>query len=153
MKDRVQEDVQEVQEDVMQEVQEDVQEVQEADDHEEQADSELDSDTDPDHYGSLDEGSSRNFSCDEEDRKGKEEDEEDKDGDGDDEPLRSPEVDIKSAKRTRISRIVMYQLRVTYGVQKTRILEAVVTPNIQPAGYVVSRVLFSKMQDARWRIV
>jgi hypothetical protein len=45
------------------------------------------------------------------------------------------------------------QLRVTYGVGQTKILEAIVTPNLQPADYVVACVLFSKMQDARWRIV
>jgi hypothetical protein len=42
---------------------------------------------------------------------------------------------------------------VTYGVRQTKILEAIVTPNLEPAGYVVAYVLFSKMQDARWRII
>jgi hypothetical protein len=42
---------------------------------------------------------------------------------------------------------------VTYGVRQTKILEAIVTSNIQPAGYMVACILFSKMQDARWWIV
>jgi hypothetical protein len=42
---------------------------------------------------------------------------------------------------------------VTYGVGQTKILEAIVTPDLQPEGYVVACVLFSKMQDVRWRIV
>ena len=143
----------EVKKDVMQEGQEAVQEVKEADDQEEQEDSEPESDTDPDPYGSLDGGSPRNFSADEEESEDKEEDDdEDKDDDG--EPPRSPDVDVeKSAKRARISPIVMYQLRMTYGINKNNILEAVVTSAIQPACYVVSCVLFSKMKDARWRVV
>jgi hypothetical protein len=112
-------------------------------DVQEDSDSEPESDADP--YGSLDGGSPRNFSGDEGNKKG--------DGEDDDPEPRSPNIDIKSAKRARISRIVIYQLRVTYGVGQTKILEAIVTPNLQLAGYVVACVLFSKMQDARWRII
>jgi hypothetical protein len=75
------------------------------------------------------------------------------DDEDDDHESRSPNIDIKSTKRARISHIVICQLRVTYGVGQTKILEAIVIPNLQPAGYVVACVLFSKMQDARWRIV
>jgi hypothetical protein len=103
-----------------------------------------------DPYGSLDGGSPRNFLGDEGNKKG---DGKDDDPEDDDPEPRSPNIDIKSAKRARISRIVIYQLRVTYGVRQTKILEAIVTPNLQPAGYVVACVLFSKMQDARWRII
>jgi hypothetical protein len=129
--------------------------VVEVEDVQEDSDAECESDTDP--YGSLDGGSPRNFSGDEVDRKGKEgnkngEDEDDDPEDDDPEP-RSPNIDIKSTKRVRIYRIVIYQIRVTYGVEHTKILEAIVTPNLQPAGYVVACVLFSKMQDARWRII
>jgi hypothetical protein len=124
-------------------------------DVQEDSDPEPESDTDP--YGSLDEGSPRNFSGDEVGQKGKEgnknsDDKDDDPEDGDPEPL-SPNIDIKYAKRARISCIVIYQLRVTYVVRQTKILEAIVTPNLQPAGYVVACVLFSKMQDARWWIV
>jgi hypothetical protein len=117
-------------------------------DVQEDSDPEPESDADP--YGSLDGGSPRNFSGDEGNKKG---DGEDNDPEDDDPEPRSPNIDIKSAKRARISRIVIYQLRVTYGVGQTKIPEAIVTPNLQPAGYVVACVLFSKMQDARWRIV
>jgi hypothetical protein len=104
-------------------------------DVQEDYDPQPESDVDP--YGSLDGGSPRNFSGDEGNKKGDDED--------DDPEPRSPNIDIKSAKRARISRIVIYQLRVTYGVGQTKILEAIVTPNLQPAGYVVACVLFSKM--------
>jgi hypothetical protein len=98
--------------------------VVEVEDVQEDSDAERESDTDP--YGSLDGGSPRNFSGDEVDRKGKEgnkngEDEDDDPEDDGPEP-RSPNIDIKSAKRVRISRIVIYQLRVTYGVGHTKIL-------------------------------
>jgi hypothetical protein len=75
-------------------------------DVQEDSDSEPESDADP--YGSLDGGSPRNFSGDEGNKKGDDED--------DDPEPRSPNIDIKSAKKARISRIVIYQLRVTYGV-------------------------------------
>jgi hypothetical protein len=122
-----------------------------------QEDSDPESESDADPYGSLDRGSPRNFSGDEVDRKGKEGNKngDDKDDDPEDdhpEP-RSPNIDIKSAKRARISSIIIYQLRVTYGVGQTKILKVIVTPNLQLAGYVVACVLFSKMQDARWWIV
>jgi hypothetical protein len=122
-----------------------------------QEDSDTESESNADPYGSLNGGSPRNFLGDEVDRKGKEgnkngDDEDDDPEDVDPEP-RSPNIDIKSAKRARISHIVIYQLRVTYGVGQTKILEAIVTSNLQLAGYVVACVLFSKMQDARWRIV
>jgi hypothetical protein len=110
-----------------------------------QEDSDPEPESDADLYGSLDGGSPRNFSGDEGNKNGDDED--------DDPEPRSPNIDIKSAKRARISRIVIYQLRVTYSVGQTKILEAIVTPNLQPAGYVVACVLFSKMQDGRWRIV
>jgi hypothetical protein len=122
--------------------------VVEGEDVHEDSDLEPESDTDP--YGSLDGGSPRNFSGDEGNKKG---DDEDDDPEDDDPEPRSPNIDIKSAKIARISRVVIYQLRVTYGVRQTKILEAIVTPNLQPVGYVVVCVLFSKMQDARWRIV
>jgi hypothetical protein len=85
-----------------------------------QEDSDPKSETDADPYCSLDGGSPRNISGDEVDRKGKEgnkngDDEDDYLEDDEPEP-RSPNIDIKSAKRARISRIVIYQLRVTYGV-------------------------------------
>jgi hypothetical protein len=41
----------------------------------------------------------------------------------------------------------------SYGVGQTKILKAIVTPNLQPAGYIVACVLFSKMQDAGWWII
>lgn len=122
-------------------------------------------DDDPESYGSLDGGSPRDFKTDEDDKlKGKENEKEDddevgatdNDNDDDDDPTppRSPNVDIKSAKTAWVSRIVIYQLRITYGVERLgKILEAKVTPNVHPAGYVVSCVLFSKMKDARWRVV
>jgi hypothetical protein len=81
-----------------------------------QEDSDPESESDADPYGSLDEGSSINFSGDEVDQKGKEGNKNGDDEDDDPEP-RSPNIDIKSAKRARISRIVIYQLRVTYGVR------------------------------------
>jgi hypothetical protein len=122
-----------------------------------QEDSDPESESNADPYCSLDGGSPRNFLGDEVDRKGKEGnkngDDEDDDLKDDEPEPRSPNIDIKSAKRARISRIVIYQLRVTYGVGQTKIPEAIVTPNLQPGGYVVACVLFSKMQDARWRIV
>jgi hypothetical protein len=124
--------------------------VVEVEDVQEDSDAERESNTDP--YGSLDGGSPRNFLGDEVDRKGKEGNKNGEDKDDDPEP-RSPNIDIKSAKRVRISGIVIYQLRMIYGVGQTKILEATVTPNLQPAGYVVACVLFSKMQDAKWRIV
>lgn len=62
-------------------------------------------------------------------------------------------ISIKSAKVASISHIVIYQLRLTYGSYHTKIVRAIVTPHIQPACYVVSCVLFSKLQDARWRVV
>jgi hypothetical protein len=70
---------------------------------------------------------------------------EDDDPKDDDPESRSCNIDIKSAKRDMISRIVIYELRVTYGVRQTKILEAIVRLNLQPAGYVVACVLFSKM--------
>jgi hypothetical protein len=65
-----------------------------------------DSDHDTDPYGSLDGGSPRNFLGDEVVWKGKEGN---KNGDeeGDDPEPRSPNLDINSAKRARISRIVI----------------------------------------------
>jgi hypothetical protein len=115
-----------------------------------QEDSDPEPESDADLYGSLDGGSPRNFLGDEGNKKG---DGEDDDPEDDDPKPRSPNIDIKSTKRARSSGIVIYQLRVTYGVGQTKILEAIVTPNLQPAGYVVACVLFSKMQYARWRIV
>jgi hypothetical protein len=116
--------------------------VVEVEDVQEDSNPEHESDADP--YGSLDGGSPRNFLGDEGNKKGDDED--------DDPEPRSPNINIKSTKRARISRIVIYQLRVTYGVGQTKILETIVTLNLQPADYVVACVLFSKMQDARWRI-
>jgi hypothetical protein len=115
--------------------------VVEVEEVQEDSDPECDSDHDADLYGSLDGGSPRNFSGDEVVQKGKEGN---KNGveDGDDPEPRPPNLDIKSAKRARISRIVIYQVRVTYGVRQIKILEAIVTPNVQPAGYVVVCVLF-----------
>jgi hypothetical protein len=99
-----------------------------------QEDSDPKSESDADSYGSLDGGSPKKNSADEVGRKGKEgnkngDDEDDDPEDVDPEP-RSPNIDIKSAKRARISRIVIYQLRVIYGVGQTKILEAIVTPNL-----------------------
>jgi hypothetical protein len=48
---------------------------------------------------------------------------------------------------------MIYQLRVTYGVQHTRISEDTLTLNLQPMSYVVACVLFSKLQDVMWHIV
>ena len=64
----------------------------------------------PDSYGSLDGGSPREFSPDEDDKlKGKEEDDEgDRYDDNDPSPPRSPNLDIKSAKTVRVSRMVIY---------------------------------------------
>jgi hypothetical protein len=54
-------------------------------------------------------------------------------GEDDDPPLpRSPDVDIKSIKRGRISSIVIYQLGFTYDRHRTNILESMSTPNRQP---------------------
>jgi hypothetical protein len=108
-----------------------------------QEDSDPESKSDVDPYGSLDGGSLRNFSGDEVDRKGKEGnkngDDEDDDPEDDDPEPRSPNIDInKSAKRARISRIVIYQLRVTYGARQTKILEAIVTPSLQPARSIIT---------------
>jgi hypothetical protein len=80
-----------------------------------QEDSDPESESDANPYGSLSGGSPRNFSGDEVDRKGKEGNKNGDNEDDDPEP-RSPNIDIKSAKRARISRIFIYQLRVTYGV-------------------------------------
>jgi hypothetical protein len=79
-----------------------------------QEDSDLEPESDADPYGSLDGGSPRNFSGDKGNKKG---DGEDDDPEDDDPEPRSPNIDIKSAKRARISRIVIYQLRVIYGVR------------------------------------
>jgi hypothetical protein len=65
-----------------------------------------DSGHDTDRNGSLDGGSLRNFSGDEVVRKGKEGNK-NSDEEGDDPKPRSPNLDIKSAKRARISRIVI----------------------------------------------
>ena len=78
---------------------------------------------------------------------------EDSGEDDDARPPTSPNVDEKSAKRVWLSRMVMRQLRVTVGPYQDNILEAVVTPNQQPACFVVSRVLFSKLADPNWRII
>jgi hypothetical protein len=86
--------------------------VVEVEEVQEDSDPKCDSDPDADPYGSLNGGSPRNFSGDDVVRKGKEGN---KNGDeeGDDPELRSPNLDIKSAKRARISCIVIYQLMVT----------------------------------------
>jgi hypothetical protein len=80
-----------------------------------QEDSDPESESDADPYGSIDGGSSRNFSGDEVDQKGKEGnkngDDEDDDPEDDDPEPRSPNIDTKSVKRVRNSRIVIYQLR------------------------------------------
>jgi hypothetical protein len=89
--------------------------VVEVEEVQEDFDPESESDHDADPYGSLDGGSQRNYSGDEVDRKGKEGNKNGDEEDDDPEP-RSPNIDIKSAKRARISRIFIYQLRVTYGV-------------------------------------
>jgi hypothetical protein len=55
-------------------------------------------------------------------RKGKQDNKDNHDK-NDDPPSRSPNLDIKSAKRAKIPHIVIYHLRVTYGIQHTRILK------------------------------
>lgn len=108
---------------------------------EEQAESDQENEGSADTYGSLDAGRPKNFSADEDD-KGKEA--EDDDDEGDDPPPRSPDVDInKSAKVASIFRIVIYQLRVTYGSYHTKILKAIVTPHIQPNQRVMWFLVFS----------
>jgi hypothetical protein len=77
-------------------------------DVQEDSDPEPESDADP--YGSLDGGSPKKILGDEGNKKGDGEDNDPKDNHP--EP-RSPNIDIKSAKRDRISHIVIYQLRVT----------------------------------------
>jgi hypothetical protein len=42
---------------------------------------------------------------------------------------------------------------VAYDVQKTRILEAIVTPNLQPAGYAVVCPLQKTARWGKWGIV
>jgi hypothetical protein len=77
--------------------------VVEVEDVQEDSDSEPESDADP--YGSLGGGSPRNFLGDEGNKK---DDDEDDDPEDDDPEPRSPNIDIKSAKKARISRIVIY---------------------------------------------
>ena len=45
------------------------------------------------------------------------------------------------------------QLKVEAQTHTDHVLQAVVTPNLQPACFVVSRVLFSKLGNTKWRIV
>ena len=74
------------------------------------------------------------------------------DEDDEEVPPPSPLVDEKSATRVNVSRLVIRQLKV--GIDYThQVLQAVVTPNLQPACFVVSRVLFSKLGNTNWRIV
>jgi hypothetical protein len=93
--------------------------VVEVEDVQEDSNPEPESDADP--YGSLEGGSQRNFLGDEWNKNGDDKDDDPKD---DDPEPRSLNIDIKSAKRARISHIVIYQLRVTYGVGQTKILES-----------------------------
>ena len=81
-----------------------------------------------------------------------EESAEDNDEDDEEVPPRSPEVDEKSATSINVSCLVIRQLKVENGCTD-HVLQAVVTPNLQPACFVVSRVLFSKLGNTNWRIV
>jgi hypothetical protein len=49
--------------------------------------------------------------------------------------------------------MVIRQLRVQIDPYHDNVLEAVVTPNQQPSCFMVSRALFSKLENPNWRIV
>ena len=103
-------------------------------------------------YGSLDGGTPRAYDRLDDDEYDKTNDKED-DNDDAGPPPRSANVDLKSRKTVHLSRLVVHQLRVTYGVNKDIVLEAKVTPKHQEATYMVSRVLFSKLDNFKWRII
>ena len=73
--------------------------------------------------------------------------------DNDEVPPTSPNVDEKSGITCYVSRLVIRQLKVEVHTHNDHVLQAVVTPNLQPACFVVSRVLFSKLGNTNWRIV
>ena len=67
----------------------------------------------------------------------------------------SPKRDLKSAKAVRVSRAVVKQLRIKWGPQnlKTKVIEAIVTPNLQASCFVVTSILHDKFRNYKWRVV
>ena len=68
-------------------------------------------------------------------------------------PPRSPEVDEKSACTIKVSRLVIRQLKTHTASYNEQVLQAVVTPNVRPACFMVSHVLFWKLGNSNFRIM
>ena len=78
---------------------------------------------------------------------------EDDDEDDEEVPPRSPDVDEKSACKVEVSSLVIRQLKQHTSTYNEQVLQALVTPNLRRACFMVSHVLFWKLGNTNFRIV